>query len=113
MPDKPAFPMPLSMRAKIFAPFSALNGLEAALRQKEKVNVTKVLLTESALEELDWKIKNAQTGDMVSVTYYHRGEYLKVTGKLSKLDILRKTLTVVNTTVPFTDIREFLNLMNE
>lgn len=110
MPARPA--MPLSIRAKIFAPFSALNGLEDALKSKEKIHVPKVVLTESALEELDWKIKNARIGEMVSVTYYHmdrykKGEYLKVTGKLSDLDLIRKTLTVVNTAIPLEDIREF------
>lgn len=113
MPGRPDVPMPLSIRAKIFAPFSALNGLEDALRSKEKIHVPKVTLTESALEELDWKLKNARVGKIVSVTYYHldrykKGEYLKVTGKLSGIDLIRRTLTVVNTTIPLEHIRDFL-----
>ncbi|MBP3899769.1 hypothetical protein J6D24_03150 [Candidatus Saccharibacteria bacterium] len=35
MPKKPAKKMPVSERAKQFLPFAALNGLDAALRQKE------------------------------------------------------------------------------
>ena len=103
--------MPLSERAKIFAPFSALKGLTEALTAKEKIHVPKVVLTETAAEELNQKLCSLSIHDTVTVIYYHldhqeKGEYLQVTGIVSKIDLLNRILTIVDTKIPIDDIRD-------
>lgn len=103
--------MLLSDRAKIFAPFSALKGLSEALTAKEKIHVPKVLLTESASEELDQKLHLIKLGDNVTIIYYHldehnKGEYLQVSGKISKIDYNRRMLIIVDTKICMNNIRE-------
>ena len=41
---------------------------------------------------------------MVSVIYFCREEYLKVTGMVSRMDQTARILKVVNTRIPFDDI---------
>ncbi|MEE0954583.1 MAG: YolD-like family protein [Eubacterium sp.] len=101
--------MPNSRRARIFAPFDALNGFDEAIRARQKVSVPKVELTDYGAEELDFKLHALKEGQKISVTYYHRGkirEYLKITGILSKVDIQTKEITVVETRIPMEDIRD-------
>ena len=42
--------MPRADRASQFMPFAALKGFEEALREKEHIEVEKILLTDEALE---------------------------------------------------------------
>lgn len=101
--------MPNSRRAKIFAPFDALNGFDEAIRARQKVSVPKVELTDYGAEELDARLHALKEGQMISVIFYHRGklnEYLKVTGILSKIDLQAKEITVVENRIPMEDIRD-------
>ncbi len=91
-------------RAKQFMPFAALKGYPEALRRKEKIIVPKRELSEEYGEELDRKLHEIQRNDMVSVIYFCRGEYLKVTGMVSRMDPTARILKVVNTKIPFGDI---------
>ena len=91
-------------RAKQFMPFAALKGYEAALREKERIVVDKLELTEEIQNELDYKISNIELRDMITVVYYSGGEYLKITGMVSRIDMYSKILKVVNTDIPFSDI---------
>lgn len=108
---KPKNPMPLSERAKIFAPFSALKGLTEALTAKEKIHVPKVVLTEAAEEDLNQKLRSLSVHDTVTVIYYHldhqkKGEYLQMTGIVSKIDLISRILTIVDTKISMDDIRD-------
>lgn len=97
-----------SRRAKIFAPFDALNGFDEAIRARQKVSVPKVELTDYGAEELDARLHALKEGQKISVVYYHRGrvnEYLKLTGILSKIDVQTKKITVVETRISMEDIR--------
>ncbi len=93
-------------RAKQFVPFAALKGYEDALRAKEKVVVPKIELTEERKEELDRQIRKIRPGDMAEVVYFSQGEYLRVTGMVSRLDVDARVLRVVNTGIAFADILE-------
>ena len=96
--------MSREMRAKQFQPFAALKGYSEALKKKEKVIVPRVEFSEEYQEELDRKLRKVQKNDMVTVIYFRKGEYLKVTGMVTRIDPTAGLLTVVNTKIPLGDI---------
>lgn len=91
-------------RAKQFMPFSALKGFEKALEQKEKIVVQKRELSEYQLSLLDEKLKQVKVKDIVSVEHYESGEYIKTTGMVSNIDLINRTIKIVNLTIKFDDI---------
>lgn len=93
-------------RAKQFMPFAALKGYPEALHLKEKIIVPKREVSEEYGEELDRKLHEVHRGDMVTVTYFYRGEYLKISGLVSRIDLTARVLKVVNTKIPMADIYE-------
>lgn len=92
-------------RAKQFMPFAALKGYDEALRAKEKVVVPRAELSEEMAEELDRRLHQIQKNDVVTVVYYDKEAYLRVTGMVSRLDMDARLLKIVNTKIPFDDIR--------
>lgn len=93
-------------RAKQFMPFAALKGYPDALRKKEKIVVEKQELSEEYKEELDYKLRQIRKNDMVTVIYYCKQEYLKVTGMVSRIDETARVLKIVNTKISFEDLYE-------
>lgn len=91
-------------RAKQFMPFAALKGYSEALRAKEKRVVPKLELAEDYALELDRKLRQVRKMDVVTVIYFYRGEYLKLTGVVSRIDLTAQVLKVVQTKIPFKDI---------
>lgn len=91
-------------RAKQFIPFSALKGYEEALKKQEKVKAQKRELSEEYAETLDRRLRAVRPGDRAAVTYYDRGEYRRVTGLVSRLNIVIGMLTVGDTSIPFEDL---------
>lgn len=106
MAQKIRTPMSRENRAKQFMPFAALKGYEEALRQKEKIIVPKIELTEERKEELDEEFAKLRKCDMATVVYFCRDEYLKITGMVARIDTNARILTIVNTGIPFDDIYE-------
>lgn len=91
-------------RAKQFMPFAALRGFELAIAEKEKPVVCKVEMSDDAKDELDRKIREINVNDMVTVIYYHRGEYIKKTGVVSKIDTVNRYIQVVDIKIDFFDV---------
>lgn len=91
-------------RAKQFLPFAALKGYPAALRRKEKIVVPKVEFSEDYQERLDRRLRQIRVQDVVTAVYFREGEYLKVTGMVSRIDRTAKVLKIVNTKIPFDDL---------
>lgn len=91
-------------RAKIFAPFDALRGFREALAAKEHIAVPRIELSEEAKDELDRKIREIQMSAMVTVVFFHSGDYVKTTGMVSRLDVNCRFLQIVNTKIPLDDI---------
>lgn len=96
-------------RAKFFMPFDAVKGFREALAEKERIVVPKIELSEERKEELDRRLRMIHTGDIVTVVYFHNGEYVKLTGMVSKFSPSGRTLSIVNTRICFDDIRELEN----
>ena len=91
-------------RAKQFLPFAALKGYPAALRRKEKIVVPKVEFSEDYQERLDRRLRQIRVQDVVTAVYFREGEYLKVTGMVSRIDRTARVLKSVNTKIPFDDL---------
>jgi hypothetical protein len=98
--------MPREERAKQFMPFAALKGYPEALRKKEKIIVPKIELSEDAAQELDRKLRQVQKNDIITVVYFCKGEYLKQTGMVSRMDVTARILKVVNTKIQYDDVIE-------
>lgn len=96
--------MDRAQRAKQFMPFAALKGYEEALRQKEKIIIPPIELSEDVLALLDEQAKQLEIGSMVTVTYYANGEYLQKTGLLSRMDMECRFLQIIDIKIPFDNI---------
>lgn len=93
-------------RAKQFIPFDALKGFWKALQEKERIVVPKAEIPDDAAEAVDHMLHSISQDDMAAVTYYHNGEYVRATGIISKIDMQKKKLSIVNTEILFSDIYE-------
>ena len=98
--------MPREERAKQFMPFAALKGYPEALRRREKIVVPKMEASEDYAEELDRKLHQVRIGDMISVTYFCKGEYIRQTGMVSGMDANAGCLRIVHNSIRFEDIWE-------
>lgn len=106
--NKPKYKMPIADRAKQFAPFAALRGLDAALHAREKILVDKAELSEEMLAELDNKMRLIKKGELATVIYYEKGEYIKISGMVARLDETSRILQIVNTKIDFDSILDII-----
>ena len=104
MPSKPKQKMPIEERAKQFMPFSALKGLAS----KEKIIVPKKELTQDYAEELNLKLKSLKAGSIITVVYYCKEEYIKLTGMIAKINYDSRIIQIVNTKIPFDDLLDII-----
>lgn len=86
--------MAVSQRAKQFMPFSAVVGLDKAIRRKEYELglVDKKEFSEEAAEEINQKLKRLRPGDMCTVIFFSEGEYTTAKGIFKKFDSIEKVL---------------------
>ena len=123
-------PMSPARRAKIFAPFDALNGFDEAVRSKNVLYCEKRALSDGEKEKLDRKLSalyslvyNSNTARMnsvkVSVEYFtpctdihneafgKRGSYVSTTGICRKIDPFEAhTITVDDHVIPLDDVAD-------
>ena len=91
-------------RAKQFAPFAAVKGHAAAVRAKERVIVPRSILCEDAAEDIDKTLGKLQRGDMVAAVCYAQGRYVKITGRVSKIDPAAGRIRIVNQDIPIENL---------
>lgn len=91
-------------RAKQFMPFSALKGYPEALREKERILVPRITLSDDYEEEVNRRLLTVRKGDVITVIYFSKGEYVKITGIVSLISRDLRILKIVNTKIPFQDI---------
>ncbi len=108
MASKPRNKMPIEERAKQFMPFAALSGLPDALAAREKVMVPKIELSPEMEEELDRQMHLLSKGKMATVVYFQKGEYIKITGLVARMDETSRLLQIVNTKILFEDILQVM-----
>jgi mannose-6-phosphate isomerase class I len=98
--------MDRELRAKQFMPFDALKGFREAVAEKERIIVPKRDLSEEQKEELERMIKQVQKEDIITVEYFQNGEYMQVSGIVTRIDNVVRFLEIVNTRIGFADISD-------
>ena len=93
-----------SDRARQFLPFDALNGFQAALREKEKIYVDRVELSEEKEDELARKLMVVDNESIVEIVYYTNRQYLKLKGNVKKVEPIKRKITINETSIKFMDI---------
>ena len=87
-------------RAKQFAPFAALKGFEEAVKLSELESFQEIILGEDAQAELNQRLLELERGDRVCAVYYCNGQYLRLTGEITKIDAARRRIQIDDTKVP-------------
>ena len=100
----------MSDRAIQFAPFAALKGYYDLIRQKERIVVDKIELMEDGAEILSQKLMRIKNGMMIRVIHYSDGEYISTEGIVTRINIERKTLTVVKEEISFENIYDIIGI---
>ncbi|MDD3254127.1 MAG: hypothetical protein PHV18_16475 [Lachnospiraceae bacterium] len=109
--------MAIPDRAAQFAPFAALTGHEAAIKETARLTADKIILSEDARALLDEKLQFLleQSGEkpLVSFTFFlpdgqkSGGAYITQSGTIKKMDLYQNTLILTDKTViPIDDILE-------
>lgn len=106
--------MPISERAKIFAPFDALKGFRELLVEQEFIKEEKKILSDDMIEELSSKLNMLKVGFVVEVKHYNEKEeaYQKTVGVLTKLDNVYHKITIVKQKIDVDNILD-INIIEE
>ena len=107
--------MPMSDRAAQFAPFAALTGYDAAIKETGRLTDEKIELDEEALTALDIRyqllIDALDDQPEVTITFFQAderkegGAYLTVTGTVKKIDTYERLITMQDgAKIPMDDI---------
>ena len=101
--------MSMYQRAAQFAPFAALTGHEAAIRETQRLTDRQIQLDEDALEALDEKLElireHLGTNEEVTFTCFvpdekkEGGTYADFCGSVKKLDLYARTILLSDNTV--------------
>lgn len=97
-------PRTRAQRAQIFQSFDALKGFREILKKQEKVIVSKKILSEDDLAELNYKVHQIKVGMMIKVVYYDKGQYIQLEGKVAKLNFDTKIIQIVKTKINLKNI---------
>ncbi len=98
--------MPISERAKQFAPFAAVGGLDAALAKKEQEHARKarIEIMEDEAAGINAKLSELYVGEFAEITFYNRGQYATVNGEVQLIDARRRLLVVDGREIHFKDL---------
>lgn len=79
-------------RAKLFLSYDALKGFKERIHEKGRIVVSKPILSEDQLYELNWRIKKIQIGMMVSIIYFDKNQYIYKEGIVTGVDFEYKKI---------------------
>ena len=107
--------MPVADRAKQFAPFSALRGLDAALEEKRRAleRSGRRTLSEESAEALDRRLRGLTPGVRITAVYYRNGDYPAAAGAVRRVDGVRRVLRIDDTEIAFDDLFEITDDQGE
>ncbi len=99
-------------RAKQFLPFDSMKGLSEALRAQEEAlaQTERREMSEEDEAALSRALSKLERGDAVSVTYYHRGRYVRKSGVIESFDPAYKRMKIGGERIFFEDISEIKDL---
>ena len=94
-------------RAKQFAPFDALKGLQETIKIKEYEHERIICgeMSEDEIKEISAVILSLEKGDSVNVDFFRDGHVLNLSG-LAKVDVFNQKLLVGAFEINFDDIRK-------
>ena len=107
--------MPMSDRAEQFAPFAALTGYDAAIKETGRLTDERIELDVEVLSALDMKyqllMEAHDEAPEVTITYFQPderkagGKYITTTGAVKKLDDFERRITMQDgTRIPMDDV---------
>lgn len=91
-------------RAHIFSAFDALKGFWEMLKEKERVIVSKRMLSEDDLEVLNQKVHAIEKGMMITLIYFDNGDYVQRTGRVVKVNFDEQYIQIIKSKIPFKSI---------
>ena len=91
-------------RARQFMPFAALTGYYEVIKQREKIIEPRKELSEDEAEILSSKLGNIQKGMLITLTYYKEDCYDTITGLVSNIDPVYRTIMIVKTKISIDDV---------
>ena len=104
MGTRPRLPMARGDRAKQFAPFSALKGLESAIERKRLLAATRRTPSEHEAQILNDRLSRLSAGDRVYVMYFTKKGYIKRTVTVFDIDTTRRAILTDGEYIFFDDI---------
>ncbi len=107
--------MPMSDRAAQFAPFAALTGYDAAIKETGRLTDERIELDVEALSALDMKyqllMEALDEAPEVTITYFQPderkagGKYVSAVGAVKKIDDFERRITMRDgTKIPMDDV---------
>ena len=107
--------MPMSDRAAQFAPFAALTGYDAAIKETGRLTDERIELDEEALTALDMKYQLLMDAlddkPEVTITYFQPderkagGKYVSAVGTVKKVDDFERRITMQDgSKIPMDDV---------
>lgn len=94
----------MSDRARQFLPFDALKGFKEAIKERQKIKVDKIELSEEMAVELSFKLNQVKKGIIIKVVHYDNEEYIETYGIVSEFNDVFNYLTIVKTKILFENI---------
>lgn len=91
-------------RARQFMPFAALTGYYEVIKQREKIIEPRKELSEDEAEILSDKLNKIQKGMLITITYYKEDCYDTITGLVSNIDPIYRSITIVKTKIAIDDV---------
>lgn len=98
--------MPLSQRAKIFTPFSALKGFEDLIREQENTYDEMPELSDDQYEDLNYAVNSIRVGDDITVKFFRDYHIRTVFGSVTKLDLQRREIWINRKRIAFEELIE-------
>ena len=107
--------MPMSDRAAQFAPFAALTGYDAAIKETGRLTDERIELDAEALTSLDMRYQllmdALDEAPVVTITYFQPderkagGKYITATGTVKKVDDFERRITMQDgSKIPMDDV---------
>ena len=106
--------MPRGDRAKQFAPFDALKGLQETMRIKEFEHdrIVRGEISEDEIKEISSVLSDIEKGDDVQVEFFRDGHVIKLSGS-SLIDVINLKLYVGAFEINFDEIRTLKKLSRD
>ena len=104
-------PMPMADRAAQFAPFAALTGYDAAIRENARLTQERIDPAEAELAALDRRFRLLQEQPEVRLTRFRPderksgGAYETVSGIVKQIDLIARRIRLLDgTDIPMDDV---------